>query len=439
MSCDVFISYRREDGAHVSYWLWDDLFKAGYDVFYDRHNLWSGEFPTLIEENIRSCTDFVLVVTKSTFGERILNEDDWVRREIRTALECGKNIVPLFFGTASFPHKTELPEDIARVVDFNGEAHNDPQAFREINERVCRRFLKSPRIINNSEHKTKVQTTIYDASYGEESARLRIQAQNAYQSDMDALSHHLTADAIYTVLDIGCAYGDVGKSRFSDSRFSQVVGIDQNETCVAQAQSNNVDPRFSYYVMDVETEEFEQNLQTVMAEKGIDGFDVIYMALVVHHLKDAHKFLKRVKKFLSANGIVMVRGSDDGSKLAYGDSGMVEKIIRLTMEVPHVSDRYNGRKIYSQLTKAGFKDVTIYSYMRDTSRMDSEAREFLFTESFSYRSNYTKRYYKEDPTKPSREQKMLEMEELLEQLEERFYDTSTFWYCEYDYIGIAHK
>lgn len=436
MSCDVFISYRRIDGAYPTMLLYRDLIEAGYNTFYDVANIRNGKFPELIEQNVKSCTDFLLIVTPSTFSERIFSEDDWVRKEIRLALENKKNIVPIFIGNTGIP--ATLPEDICAVAEYNGVLQADPQAIYDTNKKLFADYLQTPLDSKDAVQKAKLRSSIYDASYGDEFERLRIQSNNSYSSDMDVINKNINKDKIHTVLDVGCAYGFVGKSRFDDSCFSKIIGIDSNSKCIDKARELNSDPRFDYSVINIELDDFEEKMKSIMSEHSITSFDVIYASLVIHHLKDPNKFLRRVKKFLSSEGILIIRGSDDGSKMAYNDDGLMKKIIELTLKVPNVSDRYNGRKIFSLLKKAGYEHITMHSYMRDISSLDDEEREQLFNESFSYRVNYVRREFESAPYDSEKKKDLYKMEEMLARFQERFYD-STFWYCEYDYIGVAKK
>lgn len=436
MSCDVFISYRRKDGSYPAMFIYHDLIDAGYSVFYDVANIRNGEFPKLIKENIKSCTDFLLIVTESTFSEKIFEENDWVHQEIKLAIKLKKNIVPIFIGESIIPDN--LPKDIAKMSNFNGIKQIDPQMIHDTNKKLFKEYLKAPFDSLDNDRKIKLRCSIYDATYGDEFDRLKIQAENSLSSDMTVLKKYIDNKKQYNVLDVGCAYGFVGKTRFNGEQFSNIIGIDINKKCISKAKELNADTRFSYYTADIESEDFENRLQSIKKEHNIEKFDIIYIALVIHHLKDSNKFLKRIKNFLSDDGIILLRGSDDGSKLAYNDEGFMKRIIELTLKVPNVSDRYNGRKLFSQLKKSGYSDINIFSYMRDISSMDLDERENLFIESFSYRINYVRREYENDPNSLQKRNNFLLMEELLAKFQERFYD-STFWYCEYDYIAVAKK
>ena len=436
MGCDVFISYRRKDGVYPAMILYRDLVEAGYNVFYDIASIRNGSFPKLLEDNILSCTDFLLLVTPGTFSKRIFEPNDWVHKEIRLALEHNKNIIPIFIGKAAIP--AELPEDIAQINEYNGVMQIDPQMTHDINRKMFKEYLRSSHNLSNTNSLVHSRCSVYDASYGDEFQRLQTQAVNSLHSDMDVINKHTEPQKNYTVLDVGCAYGFVGKSRFEDGRFTKIIGIDKNEKCINEAQKRNTDSRFSYYLTDIEAENFENELGAVMAQNNLDGFDIIFAALVIHHLKDPQKFLKRIRKYLKDGGIIIIRGSDDGSKLAYNDNGLMKEIIALTTKISNVSDRFNGRKIYTQLLMAGYRNVSMFSYMRDLSLMDYDERAALFNESFSYRINYVRRPYENDPANTQKKEDFNKMEELLVKFEERFYDQS-FWYCEYDYIGVARK
>ena len=436
MSCDVFISYRRADGAYPTMFLYHDLIEAGYNTFYDVANIRNGKFPELIEENIKSCIDFLLMVTNSTFSDRIFDDNDWIRKEIKLALEYKKNIIPIFIGDAQIP--SSLPEDICEIAGYNGVSQIDPQMIHDTNKRIFRDYLQAPFDSKDIARKARLRCSIYDATYGDEFERLQIQSNNAYASDMDALGQSIDKDRNHNVLDVGCAYGFVGKSRFIDPCFSKIIGVDVNPKCIEKAIELNHDERFDYSVIDIESDTFEEELRLLMQEKNIRSFDIIYIALVIHHLKDPCKFLRRIKQYLADDGIVVIRGSDDGSKLAYNDDGIMKEIIDSTLKIPYVSDRYNGRKIYTNFKKAGYKTVTMYSYMRDISNLDYDEREQLFFESFSYRINYVRKEFEADPNNTKKKNDFYKMEELLAKFQEQFYN-STFWYCEYDYIGIARK
>src|ERR1035438_9293698 len=103
----VFLSYRRTN-VPWALAIFQNLTQHGYDVFFDYTGLASGDFERVILGNIKARAHFLVLLTPSAL-ERSDNPADWLRREIETALEAQRNIVPLMlegfdFGTRSEEH-----------------------------------------------------------------------------------------------------------------------------------------------------------------------------------------------------------------------------------------------------------------------------------------------------------------------------------------------
>lgn len=430
MGNQIFISYRRKDGFYPAYLLYKELIGQNFTVFFDLKSLRTGVFPDIIRQNIEDCTDFILIVSDSTFSQRIFQADDWVHRELALALRLNKNVVPVFVN-GTIPD--DLPEDIARIKNRQGLQQIDPNLISENYKKLIDERLVSKPQKMILPWKMR-RCSAYDVNYGDEQERLSIQSNNAYLSDMNVLAGYGGG----IVLDVGAAFGTVTVSRFSDEKYSKVYGFDRSVKCVEYANLHSSD-KFEFFVADLEASDFRSNMQSFMRERGIKGFDIIFSSLVLHHLKDPELALRNLRRLLVKGGIIIVRGSDDGTKAAYPDPrGMLKTIVDKTLACPNTSDRLNGRKIYSWLIESGFSDVEMFSFMRDTSRMDMDDREDLFRESFSYRLNYFRKEWESHPEDPDKFQEFDEMETLLAMFENEFMKES-FWYAEYDYIGVGKR
>ena len=117
MADQIFISYRRQGGATEAKLICEALKNKGYTVFYDFDSLRGGVFDRRIISAIEGCTDFIIVLPQGAL-DRCVNENDWVRQEIRVALKEGKNIIPVMLPGFSFP--AHMPSDIAEVSRYNG-------------------------------------------------------------------------------------------------------------------------------------------------------------------------------------------------------------------------------------------------------------------------------------------------------------------------------
>ncbi len=89
----VFLSYRR---ANIAWALavFQDLTQHGYDVFFDFKGIASGDFERVILANIEARAHFIVLLTPSAL-ERCRDPNDWLRREIETALSIQRNVVPI--------------------------------------------------------------------------------------------------------------------------------------------------------------------------------------------------------------------------------------------------------------------------------------------------------------------------------------------------------
>ena len=95
---DIFISYRRFDeqgnisGRDQARLIAKQLELEGFHPFFDYSEIKDNEFDKVIIPAVENCKVFILVLTKDSLN-RCKNEDDWVRREIETAIKFGCKII----------------------------------------------------------------------------------------------------------------------------------------------------------------------------------------------------------------------------------------------------------------------------------------------------------------------------------------------------------
>jgi tetratricopeptide (TPR) repeat protein len=140
----VFISYRRTNMPWALA-IFQNLTAHGYDVFFDYESINSGDFEQVILGNISARAHFLVVLTPSAL-ERCSDPNDWLRREIETALDEKRNIVPLFlegFNFSSPSISNQLTGKLERIKNYNG-LNIPADYFNEGMERLQSRFLSVP-------------------------------------------------------------------------------------------------------------------------------------------------------------------------------------------------------------------------------------------------------------------------------------------------------
>ena len=117
----VFISYRRIN-VPWALAIYQNLTMHGYDVFFDYQSIDSGNFEKVILENIKTRAHFLVILTPSAL-DRCKEPGDWLRREIETAIDEKRNIVPLMLESFDFGSplvKDALIGKLFSLNKFNG-------------------------------------------------------------------------------------------------------------------------------------------------------------------------------------------------------------------------------------------------------------------------------------------------------------------------------
>ncbi len=120
----IFISYRRDDSAGYAGRLFDRLSdRFGRDqIFMDIDTIEPGlDFVEVIEQAVGSCEVLIALLGRhwlsaaDAAGQRRLdNPEDFVRLEIKAALERNIRVIPVLVDGAAMPRSADLPADLAR-------------------------------------------------------------------------------------------------------------------------------------------------------------------------------------------------------------------------------------------------------------------------------------------------------------------------------------
>jgi hypothetical protein len=153
---DVFISYRRVSGSQLASLLKVHLQVRGIATFLDVEELGSGKFDEAILSTISHSSNLLLVLSPGAL-DRCLGDttvQDWVHREILSALEHRLQVIPILTADFQWPNQSKLPEDMQQVCALNGViwSHEYQDACME----KVLSFLKLPK---TSRRKSRAQST----------------------------------------------------------------------------------------------------------------------------------------------------------------------------------------------------------------------------------------------------------------------------------------
>ena len=128
----VFICYRRMDAAYQADLLYEKLSRYYQEpekyIFMDIERVPLGvDLDEYLASYLSECDTLLALMSylwmcedQATGAPRIQNEDDYVRAEIRVALERQIPLIPIVFDDAKRPKSHELPKDIRKLSKMTG-------------------------------------------------------------------------------------------------------------------------------------------------------------------------------------------------------------------------------------------------------------------------------------------------------------------------------
>lgn len=137
----VFMSYRRTN-ASWALAIYKNLAQYGFDVFFDFSGIYGDNFEQVMLENIRARMHFLILLTPSAL-ERCSDPGDLLRREIETAMDSRRNVVPLMLEGFDFSTpaiSSQLTGKLAKLKYYNA-LRVPAEYFDEAMERLRARYL----------------------------------------------------------------------------------------------------------------------------------------------------------------------------------------------------------------------------------------------------------------------------------------------------------
>ena len=164
---EVFLSYRRKDNPHAVGRLFDALTSqfGNERVFQDvPSNPYGSDYASNIESAINKCRIMLVIIGHEWLGidsengaRRIDEPKDYVRFEVSTALQLGKEVIPVIIDDAPLPHSEILPCNLKPLPRRTAcPLRYDPDFWKDFNA-LCNRL----RALGFTEHR-KLDTEAYE-------------------------------------------------------------------------------------------------------------------------------------------------------------------------------------------------------------------------------------------------------------------------------------
>ena len=218
-----------------------------------------------------------------------------------------------------------------------------------------------------------------------EKNRLKAQQELLMKFDMPVYEKRLQGKEGLCVLDLGCGNGVALMNRLGNRKeVDKIIGIEYDKAATQSANEKYGD-RAKFYCMDVESEDFKDELIDIMEENGIEKFDFVNLLAVMSHFKSPFKVLRTVKSCCRKGATVFIRNIDDGLNICYpDDEKKFERAFSLLAKCDTTGYRYSGRELFTLLKRAGYKNITLEKAGLSSVPMNYDERAACFDVIFKF-------------------------------------------------------
>lgn len=207
------------------------------------------------------------------------------------------------------------------------------------------------------------------------------------------------------VLDIGCSSGEKTEKVFSHPAVSRVIGLERNREAAEQAQRRCGGERFSFYCCDMNNADFSRKLDSIMAEHGISGFDLIYFSFSLIYMSDPEGLLRDLRGRLAPGGSVMILEVDDNRTTISPDEGkLIPAYVEMMIRNPFTGDRGLCRRLPPLLERCGYTDVRQFGEDIAAGPGEAEKKQCLAEMLFSFIPGDVEILRQQHPDEPLYEQ-----------------------------------
>ena len=217
----------------------------------------------------------------------------------------------------------------------------------------------------------------------------RINVQNALLKgfDFSVYQRELSRYKKPVVLDIGSGDGTLIVDRVSSvSDDYLIIAVDKDEEVLKRGREKYSDKNIVFEQVNITDKQLANTLQTILEKYKVEKVDIINISMVLLHIKEKTILLRNLRKILKDDGVIIIKDIDDGINFAYPDQdGIFEKAWGMAKLDLTAGNRESGRRVYTVLSRSGFKNVALEKCELTTIGMTYDEKDSFFNMQTSWR------------------------------------------------------
>ena len=385
---DFFISHSSADSKIVEQ-IMQELEKNGAKCWYAPRDIQAGmPYSKAIVQGINESKILLLCLSKASAIS------DQVNNEIEMAYKRFKNdedriiLQPLFIEDFDID-KEEYDALTYYIKRFNYIIPKEDKTANGIVSEIIKnnKDIFKPAIDEKENEEKKIVSTYFVDE--KEAERLALQSKIGLKFDGEIYKNIFSKYENPTILDLGCGNGNqiFDRLEYAGQKNFKLIGLEYDEKQVERAKKKFDGLNASFYLFDVESNTFVDDLTKINKENEIEKYDVINMCLLLKHLKHPAKIFTKVRRFLKDDGILIIREYENCICYAVPDEkGYMRKCLNLLENDNYAGYGHIGREIYGMLYDANFKNIDITGFGKSTIGFTPDEKESVFNSEFAYLS-----------------------------------------------------
>lgn len=379
-----------------------------------------GDYATSICDAINYSKIFILILNESSsFSNHCLNE---VEMAYRSNEENTGNVTIMPFRIDNKELNRAMEYYVKRLHWIDATNSSIEDSIKKLYDKICVVLGIDNTVVVKKDVKKSRFENKYDISNAKEKHRLITQLKISREFDMIAYDKVLNNSQDLTVLDVGANNGEFIMDRLgNDPRVTKIIGLEYNLEAVEYANAH-FSHKCSFYQCDAESADFEDTLISILNKNGLENVDIINISMLILHLKNPARMLKILRKYLSPQGMIIIKDIDDGLNFCYPDpEGRFERAIEICSTDHDAGFRQSGRQIFTLLVNAGFQDVHMENACLSTAGLDYDGKQALFDTYFGFILSDMAKLSREHPNDQTLRENYKWLEENFEELEDAYH------------------